>query len=131
MMEEPTRDERAEDRTILANERTVDGWMRISLGCAAIGAGFQALFTSMEPADNRLGVEHLLDGADQRLVGCPRRSVCAIIRRVSILDLLTLNVVKRVTSLSIPAFLAYLNKAIDSQPRSGMHRRSRQGKLSR
>lgn len=47
--DEPTRDELAEDRTILANERTFGSWMRTSLGCVAIGVGFQGLFPSMEP----------------------------------------------------------------------------------
>jgi putative membrane protein len=44
------RDELAEDRTILANERTFASWMRTSLACVAIGVGFQGLFRSMEPA---------------------------------------------------------------------------------
>jgi putative membrane protein len=39
----------AEDRTILANERTFAGWMRTSLACVAIGVGFNALLKSMEP----------------------------------------------------------------------------------
>lgn len=39
----------AEDRTILANERTFAGWMRTSLACVAIGVGFHALFSSMAP----------------------------------------------------------------------------------
>ena len=47
---QPTRDELAEDRTILANERTFGSWMRTSLGCIAIGVGFRGLFASMEPA---------------------------------------------------------------------------------
>lgn len=46
----PTREELAEDRTILANERTFGSWMRTSLGCIAIGVGFRGLFASMEPA---------------------------------------------------------------------------------
>ena len=46
--EDPTRDELAEDRTILANERTFGSWMRTSLGCVAIGVGFQGLFPAME-----------------------------------------------------------------------------------
>lgn len=48
--EEPSRNDLAEDRTILANERTFGSWMRTSLGCVAIGVGFQGLFRSMEPA---------------------------------------------------------------------------------
>lgn len=40
----------AEDRTILANERTFAGWMRTALACVAIGLGFHALFEKMQPA---------------------------------------------------------------------------------
>lgn len=48
--EQPSRDDLAEDRTILANERTFGSWMRTSLGCIAIGVGFRGLFSAMEPA---------------------------------------------------------------------------------
>lgn len=48
--EKPSRDELAEDRTILANERTFGSWMRTSLGCIGIGVGFRGLFAAMEPA---------------------------------------------------------------------------------
>jgi putative membrane protein len=43
------RTELAEDRTLLANERTFAGWMRTSVGCIAIGVGFHALFSKMQP----------------------------------------------------------------------------------
>jgi putative membrane protein len=46
---DPSRSELAEDRTILANERTFGSWMRTSLGCVAIGVGFQGLFSAMQP----------------------------------------------------------------------------------
>jgi putative membrane protein len=39
----------AEDRTMLANERTFAGWMRTSLACIAIGIGFHALFAKVHP----------------------------------------------------------------------------------
>lgn len=39
----------AEDRTLLASERTFAGWMRTSLGCVGIAVGFHALFGSVEP----------------------------------------------------------------------------------
>jgi len=45
-----SRTDLAEDRTILANERTFAGWMRTSLASVAIGVGFHALFSRMEPA---------------------------------------------------------------------------------
>ena len=41
--------ELAEDRTVLANERTFAGWMRTGLAAIAVGVGFGALFRSMEP----------------------------------------------------------------------------------
>ena len=44
-----SRTDLAEDRTILASERTFAAWTRTSLGCIAIGIGFQALFNRMEP----------------------------------------------------------------------------------
>ena len=47
--DDPTRNELAEDRTILANERTFGSWMRTSLGCVAIGVAFQGLFSAMQP----------------------------------------------------------------------------------
>jgi putative membrane protein len=39
----------AEDRTLLANERTFAGWMRTSLAAVAIGLGFNALFQTIQP----------------------------------------------------------------------------------
>ncbi|HVM37852.1 MAG TPA: DUF202 domain-containing protein [Sphingomicrobium sp.] len=45
----PSRTDLAEDRTILANERTFAGWMRTSLASVAIGVGFHALFTKLQP----------------------------------------------------------------------------------
>lgn len=39
----------AEDRTVLANERTFASWFRTGFASVAIGLGFQALFLKMEP----------------------------------------------------------------------------------
>ncbi len=39
----------AEDRTLLAHERSFAGWIRTGLTCIGIGLGFNALFSSMEP----------------------------------------------------------------------------------
>lgn len=44
-----SRTDLAEDRTILANERTFAGWMRTSMAAIAIGVGFNALFARLEP----------------------------------------------------------------------------------
>lgn len=48
--ETASRNELAEDRTILANERTFASWMRTSLACIAIGIGFERLFRELSPA---------------------------------------------------------------------------------
>lgn len=48
-LQSQSRTELAEDRTILANERTFAGWMRTSLASVAIGVGFHALFPQLEP----------------------------------------------------------------------------------
>jgi putative membrane protein len=49
LSETVSRSNLSEDRTILANERTFASWMRTSLGCIAIGVGFQGLFPAIEP----------------------------------------------------------------------------------
>ena len=51
LTEEPERSrlDLAEDRTILAIERTFAGWVRTALACIALGIGFHALFQSMRP----------------------------------------------------------------------------------
>ena len=46
----PSRTDLAEDRTILANERTFAGWMRTSLAAVGIGLAFHVLFGKMEPS---------------------------------------------------------------------------------
>ena len=38
----------AEDRTVLANERTFGSWLRTGLGCIGIGLGFNTLFGRIE-----------------------------------------------------------------------------------
>ena len=49
LADSPSRTDLAEDRTILASERTFAGWMRTSLASVAIGVGFHALFVTLEP----------------------------------------------------------------------------------
>ena len=39
----------AEDRTVLANERTYAGWTRTAFAALGLGLGFNALFGKIEP----------------------------------------------------------------------------------
>jgi putative membrane protein len=51
--EEPEKESRtdlAEDRTVLANERTFAGWMRTGMAAVALALGLRALFGPFEPA---------------------------------------------------------------------------------
>ena len=43
-----TRTEWAEDRTLLANERTFAGWMRTGMACIGIALGMKAVFKDTE-----------------------------------------------------------------------------------
>ena len=38
----------AEDRTVLANERTFAGWMRTGMACIALALGLKAVFKDTE-----------------------------------------------------------------------------------
>jgi putative membrane protein len=44
-----SRTDLAEDRTLLANERTFAGWLRTGFAAVGIGLGFNVLFREMEP----------------------------------------------------------------------------------
>lgn len=58
-----TRTDYAEDRTVLANERTFAGWMRTSMAAVAVALGIPALIGEFEPS-------WLLQSAGTILIGC-------------------------------------------------------------
>ena len=47
--DQPGRTDLAEDRTLLAHERSFASWIRTGLTSIGIGLGFNALFSAMEP----------------------------------------------------------------------------------
>jgi putative membrane protein len=79
----PSRTDLAEDRTILANERTFAGWVRTALACVAIGVGFQALFQKMSPpwVPRAIATAFLLLGIV--LVVLAERRAAAVMKRLS------------------------------------------------
>lgn len=79
----PSRTDLAEDRTILANERTFAGWVRTALACVAIGVGFQALFQRMNPpwVPRAIATAFLLLGIV--LVVLAERRAAAVMTRLS------------------------------------------------
>ena len=72
----------AEDRTLLANERTFAGWMRTSLASVAIGIGFNALFQTMEPewVPKSIATIFLLIGIF--VILSAERRACAVVERL-------------------------------------------------
>ncbi len=53
----------AEDRTIMANERTFSSWMGTGLGCVGVAIGLQAVFGEFEPTWVAKAVASLFLGA--------------------------------------------------------------------
>ena len=103
----------SEDRTILANERTFAGWMRTGFAAVAVGLGFQALFSQMEPVwiPKLIATAFMAIGA-VIFVAAERRA-CAIIHRlnphrVETVRIRNLRLITAATILSIAALIAAL-----------------------
>ena len=73
----------AEDRTIMANERTFAGWMRTGMAAVGIGIAFNALFQKLEPAwlAKVLATCFILVGV--LIFWLARRKSCAVMQRMS------------------------------------------------
>ena len=72
----------AEDRTIMATERTFAGWMRTSFGAIGIGLGFQALFSTLEPAWVPMAIASLFIALGAVLAITAQRRACRTFARL-------------------------------------------------
>lgn len=72
----------AEDRTLLANERTFAGWMRTGLAAIGVGVGFSALFQAIQPPwiPRAIATAFLLLGAG--IIYSAQRRACAVIAKM-------------------------------------------------
>ena len=72
----------AEDRTLLANERTFAGWLRTGLAAIGVGVGFSALFQTLEPAwlPRAIASLFLLVGAG--VTFSAQRRACTVVARM-------------------------------------------------
>jgi len=74
--------ELAEDRTLLAGERTFAGWTRTSLGCIAVGVGFHALFAKLQPPWVPRAIASLFLLLAAIIVWLAARRAAAVVRRI-------------------------------------------------
>lgn len=74
--------ELAQDRTVLANERTFAGWMRTGLASVGVGVGFSALFRQMEPDWVPRGIATIFLLVGAWIVLAAERRACAVISKM-------------------------------------------------
>lgn len=73
----------AEDRTVLANERTFAGWFRTGFAAVAIGLAFHALFIRMEPPWVPRAIATLFVCIGIFLFIAAERRACRVLARLS------------------------------------------------
>lgn len=73
----------AEDRNIMAMERTFAGWMRTSFAAIGIGLGFRALFGTLEPVWLPKAIATLFILAAAWLAWSAQRRACHTMARLS------------------------------------------------
>lgn len=78
-----TRTDLAEDRNVMAMERTFAGWLRTAFAAIGIGLGFSALFGSMEPVwvPKAIATVFILAGA--WLAWGAQRRTCETMKRLN------------------------------------------------
>jgi putative membrane protein len=100
----------AEDRTVLANERTFGSWVRTGFGAIAIGLGFHALFGRIHPLwVPRAVATAFLVIAIIVFIAADRRA-CIVIRRLHTHEVETvkIGVVRLITVVAVAATVALI-----------------------
>lgn len=100
----------AEDRTVLANERTFAGWLRTGFGGIGIGLAFNALFTRVRPEwVPKLIASIFLAIAIFIFLNAERRA-CAVIHRLHTHEVRTIKIlnIRIITVASVVATLALI-----------------------
>lgn len=101
----------AEDRTVLANERTFAGWLRTGFAAIGIGIAFNALFTRVQPEwVPKLIASVFLAVAILIFANAERRS-CAVLHRLHTHEVRTIKItnIRIITIASIVATLALIS----------------------
>lgn len=88
----PSRTDLAEDRTILANERTFAGWLRTGLAAVGIGIAFHVLFGKIEPFWLPRGIATIFLAIAIMVVLLAERRAAAVTRRLQAHVVVTVRV---------------------------------------
>ena len=100
----------AEDRTVLANERTFAGWLRTGFGGIGIGLAFNALFTRVRPEwVPKLIASVFLAIAILIFINAERRA-CTVLHRLHTHQVRTIKItnIRIITIVSVVATIALL-----------------------
>lgn len=72
----------AEDRTLLANERTFASWVRTGYAAIGVGLGFQALFNRLQPEWLPRGIATIFFVSAILIFFSAERRACAVLARL-------------------------------------------------
>lgn len=104
------RTEWAEDRTVLANERTFGSWLRTGFGAIGIGLGFNALFGRIDPhwVPRAIATAFLLIAVIM-FVAAERRA-CMVIHRLHThqVETVKISVLRLITIVTVGATIALI-----------------------
>lgn len=73
----------AEDRTIMANERTFSSWMGTGLGAIGVAIGLKAVFGAFEPTWAAKAVATMFLGAAVAIFWSARKQACKTLLRLN------------------------------------------------
>jgi putative membrane protein len=100
----------AEDRTVLANERTFASWTRTGFAAIGIGLGFHALFGRIEPLWLPRAVATAFLAIAIIIFIAAERRACVVIRRLHThkVETVKIGVVRLITIVTVAATLALI-----------------------
>ena len=101
----------AEDRTVLANERTFAGWLRTGFAAIGIGIAFNALFTRVQPEWVPKLIASVFLAVAILIVANAERRACAVLHRLHTHEVRTIKItnIRIITIASIVATLALIS----------------------
>lgn len=100
----------AEDRTVLANERTFGSWMRTGFAAIGIGLGFHALFGHIHPIWFPRAIATAFLIIAMIIFVAAERRACVVIRRLHThqIETVKIAVVRLITIVTVAATIALI-----------------------